>query len=143
MTTSFTLLDNLRDPVRHWKLKNNEVVDVELSSMTIEMKLTDFTIEYYDWMDAHVSTYEELIKIYPEHQVVSLFRCLFTNLQDKIDIDTASLYVKSVNIWFDKNIAQIKMIHLSDTDYSMFYPYLKITGILSKPDRSLYYAVGI
>ena len=65
---------------------------------------------------------------------------MFTNItSDQEELDLFSLLVNSINIWNNENIAQIELKHLSDTDYSKFFKYFKITRIYRNPDLILSY----
>jgi hypothetical protein len=130
------ILDTFKDPGKHWA---DEPKNMMISHFLIEMPLNDIVIKYYDWFDGSEITYDELETKYPDKPYKSRFRCIFNKLDGKIDLDFAALLVKSVNIWKSENIIQIKIIQLVDTDYSLFFPFMRLSPILSKPDLILSY----
>lgn len=135
MYMSFNIFD-LKDPGKHWADDPNNMM---LSHFLIEMSLDDVELKFYDWFDGSEVSYDVLETKYPDLQYRSRFRCIFTKLDGNIDLDYAALLVKSVNIWKSENIIQIKIRQLVDTDYSIFFPYMRLTPILSKPDLILSY----
>jgi len=130
------IFSTFKDPGKHWA---DDPTKSMLSHFLIEMSLNDIDIKYYDWFDGSEITYDELETKYPDKPYKTRFRCIFTNLNGKIDLFFAALLVKSVNIWKSENIIQLKLIQLVDTDYSLFFPYMRLSPILSKPDLILSY----
>ena len=122
----------------------------KLRNITVQLPLDIFKIEFYDWMNAEITSYDIMRSEWIEHGKITRFPSRFRILMndtniikigDKyIDKQTTALLFRSGTVWKKENIAQLEIAHLIDTDYSYFNKYLTLKWIDREPDMILSYS---